>query len=216
MSNILGIDVGTNSLGWAILDPSQKKFTDAGVVVFQQGIPEEKGREAERSPAAERRAFRAARRLKFRRRLRKYHTLKVLIANQMCPLSMNELQNWIRNGKFPIDNRQFISWLGSTKESNPYYFRAKAAEKKLPPLELGRAFYHLAIRRGFRSSRKESSNEKEVTGFKKEINQLTEILQKNRCTLGQYFYELFRNSEKIRKVNRCGRKEHYEPEFDKK
>ncbi len=215
MSNILGLDVGTNSLGWAILDPSQKKFTDAGVVVFQQGIPEEKGREAERSPAAERRAFRAARRLKFRRRLRKYHTLKVLIANQMCPLSMDELQNWIRNGKFPIDNRQFISWLGSTKESNPYYFRAKAAEKKLPPLELGRAFYHLAIRRGFRSSRKESSNEKEVTGFKKEINQLTEILQKNRCTLGQYFYELFRNSEKIRKVNRCGRKEHYEPEFDK-
>ncbi len=137
MSNILGLDVGTNSLGWAILDPSQKKFTDAGVVVFQQGIPEEKGREAERSPAAERRAFRAARRLKFRRRLRKYHTLKVLIANQMCPLSMDELQNWIRNGKFPIDNRQFISWLGSTKESNPYYFRAKAAEKKTATAGIG-------------------------------------------------------------------------------
>ena len=65
MSRILGLDVGTNSLGWAILDPFQKKFTDAGVVVFQQGIPDEKGREAERSPAAERRAFRAARRLKF-------------------------------------------------------------------------------------------------------------------------------------------------------
>lgn len=217
MSRILGLDVGTNSLGWAILDPFQKRFTDAGVVVFQQGIPDEKGREAERSPAAERRAFRAARRLKFRRRLRKYHTLKVLIANQMCPLTMAELQNWIRNGKFPIENRNFISWLGSTKENNPYYFRAKAAERKLPPLELGRAFYHLAIRRGFRSSRKESSssNEKELTNFKKEINQLTEILQKKQCTLGQYFYELFQRSEKIRKVNRCGRKEHYEPEFEK-
>ena len=195
MSRILGLDVGTNSLGWAILDPFQKRFTDAGVVVFQQGIPDEKGREAERSPAAERRAFRAARRLKFRRRLRKYHTLKVLIANQMCPLTMAELQNWIRNGKFPIENRNFISWLGSTKENNPYYFRAKAAERKLPPLELGRAFYHLAIRRGFRSSRKESSssNEKELTNFKKEINQLTEILQKKQCTLGQYFYELFQS-----------------------
>ena len=189
MSRILGLDVGTNSLGWAILDPFQKKFTDAGVVVFQQGIPDEKGREAERSPAAERRAFRAARRLKFRRRLRKYHTLKVLIANQMCPLTMAELQNWIRNGKFPIENRNFIAWLGSTKEDNPYYFRAKAAERKLPPQELGRAFYHLAIRRGFKSSRKESSssNEKELTNFKKEINQLTEILQRKQCTLGQYF-----------------------------
>ena len=106
---------------------------------------------------------------------------------------------------------------GSAARKNPIpiTFVQRLPKKKLPPLELGRAFYHLAIRRGFRSSRKESSNEKEVTGFKKEINQLTEILQKNRCTLGQYFYELFRNSEKIRKVNRCGRKEHYEPEFDK-
>ena len=217
MSRILGLDIGTNSLGWAILDPFLKRFTDAGVVIFQQGIPDEKGREAEHSPAAERRKFRAARRLKYRRRLRKYHTLKVLIENQMCPLTIPELQNWIRNGKFPIENREFITWLSSTKEDNPYYFRAKAAERKLPPLELGRAFYHLAIRRGFRSSRKESSssNDKELTNFKKEINQLTEILQRKQCTFGQYFYELFQKSEKIRKVNRCGRKEHYEPEFDK-
>ena len=217
MSRILGLDVGTNSLGCAILDPFQKMFIDTGVVVFQQGIPEEKGREAECSPAAERRKFRAARRLKYRRRLRKYHTLKVLIENQMCPLTIPELQNWIRNGKFPIENREFIAWLSSTKEDNPYYFRAKAAERKLPPLELGRAFYHLAIRRGFRSSRKETSgsNEKELTSFKQEINRLTEILQRKQCTLGQYFYELFQKSEKIRKVNRCGRKEHYEPEFDK-
>ena len=36
MSRILGLDVGTNSLGWAILDPFQKVFVDTGVVVFQQ------------------------------------------------------------------------------------------------------------------------------------------------------------------------------------
>ncbi len=218
MSKILGLDVGTNSLGWAILDPAEQIFTDAGVVVFQQGIPDEKGVEAESSPAADRRIWRAARRLKFRRRLRKYHTLKLLIANRMCPLTMPELQNWIKNGKFPIENNEFISWLGSTKESNPYYFRAKAAEEKLPPLELGRAFYHLAIRRGFKSSRKDASaasNENDLSDFKEAICNLTEILQKKQCTLGQYFYELFQKSEKIRKVNRCGRKEHYEPEFEK-
>ena len=124
MSKILGLDVGTNSLGWAILEPEKESFTDAGAVVFQQGIPEEKGVEAEHSPAADRRIQRAGRRLRFRRRLRKYHTLKLLIANRMCPLTMPELQNWIKNGKFPIENKEFISWLGSTKESNPYYFRA--------------------------------------------------------------------------------------------
>ena len=47
MSRILGLDVGTNSLGWAILDPFQKMFIETGLVVFQQGNPEEKGREAE-------------------------------------------------------------------------------------------------------------------------------------------------------------------------
>ena len=200
MGKILGLDVGTNSLGWAILDPVQQKFSNAGVIVFQQGIPEEKGVEAECSPAAERRIIRAGRRLKFRRRLRKYHTLKLLIENKMCPLTMPELQNWIRNGKFPIENKEFIQWLGSTKEANPYFFRAKAAETKLPPLELGRAFYHLAIRRGFKSSRKDasSSNEKELTSFKQEICNLTRILQEKQCTLGQYFYELFQKSETFR------------------
>ena len=216
LSKILGIDVGTNSLGWAILDPLEKRFTDAGVIVFQQGIPNEKGTKAELSPAAERQNFRAMRRLKFRRRLRKYHVLKILIENHMCPLSMPELQNWIRKGVFPIGNRDFIAWLGSTKEANPYYFRAKAAERKLPPMELGRAFYHLAIRRGFKSSRKDAddSGDKDLSEFKKGISSLSEALRNRQCTLGQYFYELFRSNQKIRKVNRCGRVEHYEPEFE--
>ncbi len=212
----LGLDIGTNSLGWAILDSDQQKFTHSGVVIFQQGIPEEKGIEAEKSPAAERQTFRSARRLKYRRRLRKYHTLKILIEHGMCPLTLPELQDWIRRGIFPIENKAFINWIGSTKEANPYYFRAKAAEEKLPPMELGRAFYHLAIRRGFKSSRKDADAEKDETSeFKKGISDLTAILEKEQCTLGQYFYRLFQKNEKIRRDHRCGRKEHYEPEFRK-
>ncbi len=212
---ILGLDIGTNSLGWAILEPVEQKIIDSGVVIFQQGIPEEKGVESDQSPAAERRTFRAARRLKYRRRLRKYHTLKILIENDMCPLTLNELQNWIRRGKFPIENQEFIKWLGSTKEANPYYFRAKAAEEKLPSMELGRAFYHLAIRRGFNSRKDADTDTKESSDFKKDISILTAELEKEQCTLGQYFYRLFQKNEKIRRDHRCGRQEHYEPEFRK-
>lgn len=43
MSRILGLDVGTNSLGWAILDPFQKRFTDAGVVVFSRVFQMKRG-----------------------------------------------------------------------------------------------------------------------------------------------------------------------------
>ena len=118
MQKELGIDLGTNSLGWGIVESNTVK--DCGVLVFEQGIPQEKGREAALSPAAERTAFRAARRLKFRRRLRKYHTLKILIEQGMCPLALEELNRWIRQGVFPRGNENFIHWLNSTKERNPY------------------------------------------------------------------------------------------------
>lgn len=214
MGRTLGLDLGTNSLGWAVLNDCT--IEDAGVIVFEQGIPLEKGVEAANSPAAERRLARAARRLKFRRRLRKYHTLKILLENGMCPLTLSELKNWIRNGNFPIDNKDFISWLTSTRESNPYYFRAKAATEKIPPMELGRAFFHIAIRRGFKSSRKDQSNaenEKELGVLKSNILHVTTELKKRGLTLGQYLYELFQQDKKIRREIRTSRTEHYEPEF---
>ncbi len=215
MKRVLGIDLGTNSLGWAIIEDN--KIFDCGVLIFDQGIPLVKGIEAANSPAAERTAFRAARRLKYRRRLRKYHTLKILLENGMCPLTISELQNWIRQGKFPISNKDFIDWLKSTKESNPYYFRAKAATAKVTPLELGRAFFHIAIRRGFKSSKKDQNgtNAKETSELKNKIKELDGKLLLTGQTLGQYLYELVKKDFKIRDVIKCGRVEHYIPEFEK-
>ena len=210
----LGIDLGTNSLGWAILEDDAVK--NCGVLIFEQGIPAEKGVEAPQSPAAERTGFRAARRLKFRRRLRKYHVLKLLIENQMCPLTLPELKNWIISGRFPIGNRDFIAWLNSTREGNPYYFRAKAAEGKVPLPELGRALFHMAIRRGFKSSRKDQdSDEKETGELKSKIAELKVVLDRSGQTLGQHLYEKFRQNVRIRSEIRCGREEHYIPEFNR-
>ena len=214
MKKCLGIDMGTNSLGWGIVQSNEIK--DCGVLIFDQGIPVEKGVEAAQSPAAERTAFRAARRLKFRRRLRKYHTLKLLIEHGMCPLTLPELQAWIRKGSFPIKNPAFINWLNSTKESNPYYFRAQAVVRPLPPMELGRALFHIAIRRGFKSSKKDqSSNDKETGELKQQISALKKLLDERNITLGQYLYEMFSRDAKIRGKEKCGRVEHYIPEFNK-
>ena len=73
----LGIDLGSNSLGWAIL--SDSRIEDCGVVVFEEGISRTKGVDTLETPAAKRRKYRMARRLKFRRRLRKMHVLKILV-----------------------------------------------------------------------------------------------------------------------------------------
>ncbi|HSH53296.1 MAG TPA: hypothetical protein VK982_16335, partial [Bacteroidales bacterium] len=71
MTKILGLDLGTNSIGWAVVETNKnKKFglLHKGVHIFQEGVKIEKGIES--SKAEERTRFRSARRLKFRRKLR--------------------------------------------------------------------------------------------------------------------------------------------------
>ena len=38
MSRNLGLDLGTNSIGWALLDTEKHKVIDAGVRIFQEGV----------------------------------------------------------------------------------------------------------------------------------------------------------------------------------
>lgn len=217
----LGIDLGSNSLGWAILEDG--KINDQGVLIFDEGIIRAKGVDSLETPAAQRRRHRMERRLKFRRKLRKMHVLKILIENEMCPLSMDEWNELRKFGTVP-KNQAFIEWLKSVPSTeiihvNPYYARAMAAKEKINSFLLGRALYHLAQRRGFKSSRKDQMEEKggedkHQGGVKRGIAELTRELEKRNCTLGQYFYELNQTGEKIR--NRyTGRVEHYQKEFEK-
>ena len=93
---ILGLDTGSNSLGWAIVDHEDDghyTLIDKGVLVFQEGVKIEKGIES--SKASERTGHRALRRQYFRRRLRKIEVLKALIKHQLCPaLSEEDLKMW--------------------------------------------------------------------------------------------------------------------------
>ncbi|OFX44343.1 MAG: hypothetical protein A2X13_02140 [Bacteroidetes bacterium GWC2_33_15] len=222
MKKILGLDLGTNSIGWAVVETEDnKKFEllDKGVRIFQEGVKIEKGIES--SKAAERTGYRSARRIKFRRRLRKIETLKVLIENNMCPLSMDELIVWKENKNNYPKNKIFYNWL-KTKDPkegtngtyiNPYYFRTEAIKRKLENTnDVGRALYHLAQRRGFKSNRLESTDEKSRGIVKTEINKLSSEL--NGRYLGEYFYELYLKGEKIRKRH-ISREEHYLNEFKK-
>ena len=162
MAKILGLDLGTNSIGWAIVDKDASEFSlvDKGVRIFSEGVKSEKGIESSR--AAERTAFRSARKIKFRRKLRKYETLKVLSKNGMCPLSIEEVEEWRNSGfkEYPL-NPEFLKWLRTDEEENinPYVFRDRASKQKVPLFELGRALYHIAQRRGFLSNRLDQSAE---------------------------------------------------------
>lgn len=51
MTKILGIDTGTNSLGWAIVEKQTDGYhlLDKGVNIFQEGVKIEKGKEASKA-----------------------------------------------------------------------------------------------------------------------------------------------------------------------
>ena len=207
---VLGLDIGTNSIGWGIVDERNHKIENCGVYIFPEGVKIEKGNES--SKAAERTSLCSARRLKFRRNLRKYETLKVLIKNNMCPLSLEELEKWHKEKIYP-KTKAFINWYRTDENANwePYFLRKKCVEEQCENYEIGRALYHIAQRRGFLSNRKESTEE--VDGkVSSEIEEISK--EKGDKTLGQYFYELKKSGEKVR-GRYTSRKVHYEEEFNK-
>ena len=216
MTKILGLDLGTNSLGWAVVENDREdnietfKLKDKGVIIFSEGVKLEKGSEISR--AAERTAFRGARRLKFRRKLRKYETLLVLSENEMCPLTKEEVIAWKKSNfkKYPT-NETFLNWLKTDddKQKHPYYFRDKASRKKINKLELGRAFYHLAQRRGFLSNRLDQSD-KGVVEMHKPI--LLDILEDSKTiteltlAINNYFENIEIANKKKKDLDAGGQK----------
>lgn len=221
---ILGIDTGTNSIGWSIVEYDsevlENKYTliDKGVNIFQEGVKIEKGIES--SKAAEKTGHKHQRVGYWRRKIRKIKLLKLLIENNLCPpLSFEDLKKWRTKKEYPLDEN-FMNWqrTDDNENKNPYYYRNLCLSEKLDLSDItnrykvGRAIYHLNQRRGFLSNRKEEAKASEGV-VKDDINSLTKSIQDNGMEyLGQYFYKLYQNHEKIRSKY-TSRIEHYEKEL---
>jgi len=177
MSKILGLDLGTNSIGWAIRDPSEpdNQIVDKGVLTFEKGVGE--GKSGEFPLVQKRTESRSKRRNYQAEKYRKWSLLLALIEYRMCPLTLPELDEWRKYTKgsprkYP-QSESFVQWLrydfdrdgkadfeslGFDKGENHYLFRMLAASEKKEhqaiftgnPFVLGRVLYHMVQRRGFR------------------------------------------------------------------
>jgi CRISPR-associated endonuclease Csn1 len=186
MSKILGLDLGTNSIGWSLRNTElpNNQTEKVGVITFNKGVGNSKT--GEYSYAAERTKKRSTRRLYQSRKYRLWATLEVLIKEDYCPLSIDGLNKWRyyskaesqknKNGGrvYPKNEVHFEQWIkmdfdkdGKPDYKSPYQLRRSLTEKKLDfskeadRYKLGRALYHIAQRRGFKSSRKGSDDVKE-------------------------------------------------------
>lgn len=165
---VLGIDIGTNSIGWALLDDEEKRLIATGVRVFPEGVDRtQQGGELSKNET--RRIARGTRRQTRRRRERK-RAVRVALTNA---------------GLFPEDEQQVTELL----KTDPYELRQKGLRHKLTLHEFGRALYSLSQRRGFKSNSKTDRKEQKATeGLLAEINQLqSEIESDGHKTLGEHF-----------------------------
>lgn len=204
MAKTLGLDLGTNSIGWAIRNtiPNNElknQIEKFGVVIFEKGVGE--GKSGEFSFAAERTKKRSSRRLYQARKYRLWKTLEVLIEHGYCPLSLEGLNRWRKYDKakalkgdggraYPVEDKLFDAWVkldfnndGKPDYTSPYQLRSELVETKLDLAEpinrfkIGRAFYHIAQRRGFKSSRKDADADDsgERQDAKSEVKKETEF-----------------------------------------
>ena len=186
MALIFGLDIGTTSIGFAVIDHDPERGTGAirrmGVRIFPEA------RDPKGAPFnQERRAARMRRRQLRRRRERRRLLGDILIEAGLLPA------------------RDSAEWRCLMQRTDPYRLRQRAAAgEALTAHELGRALYHLAQRRHFRgrdldevaddtveSERRtkqteDDADEKKATSARKQTEQALERANK---TLGAWLAE---------------------------
>ncbi len=143
MKYVLGLDLGTHSAGWAVVEIDEGgnpvALKDAGVRIFE--APVEPRTKLPKNAA--RRTARQHRKQLARKKQRRLLLLSILQANGLLPSDPIELEALLLNDE----------------TLNPYHLRAQGLDSQLAAHEFGRVLFHLNQRRGFKSNRKTSFGE---------------------------------------------------------
>ncbi len=196
VKKVLGLDLGSNSLGWALLeetDGSASGIIDIGSRIFTKAVedlvPTPKN--------VKRRDMRLGRRVIQRRSRRKQRMLNYLVALKLLP---SELQG-------DTQPEIILNELG-----DPYELRAKGLDSQLTAYEFGRILLHFVARRGFLSTKKQvagdliddpdtivflselddkPTKDKDEGAFKADIGEVRAAINESGArTLGEYLYKL--------------------------
>lgn len=152
MSLVLGLDLGSNSVGWALIDEADGKLIAMGSRVFPEGVDRDQTG-SEHPKNEQRRIARGMRRQIARRSRRKGVLRRALVECGLLPSESEQQRD--------LDSL------------DPYDLRRRALEQKLTPHEIGRLLVHLNQRRGFLSNRKaDRARAKENSEMLAEISEL--------------------------------------------
>jgi CRISPR-associated endonuclease Csn1 len=183
MKRILGLDLGTTSIGWALVDEAENtnetsKIIKLGVRVNPLTVDEqtnfEKGRPI--TTNADRTSKRAARRNLQRFKLRRENLIAILTEHKI------------------ISKNTFLTEIGENSTHETLYLRAKAASEKVEKEEFARVLFAINKKRGYKSSRK-AKNEEE--GSLIDGMAIAKEMYDNNLTVGQYVFNLLEKNKKF-------------------
>jgi|GEM_PF-1072230 len=179
MKHTIGLDVGTNSIGWVLL--KENEIIDKGVNIFPIGTNLIKGVQEE-TKNHQRGGYRRAKRNLFRYKLRRKELRKQLNELGMLP-------NFAKLNKIKDEYQA----------SELYQLRSEALYKQIPIDEIGRIFLLINKHRGFKSNSKILSEKTDEEGVVKDgISQLKEFMKKhNARTVGEYFHKMYIKAKEL-------------------
>ena len=195
----LGLDLGTNSIGWAAVKLNEN---DEPCGVFDMGVrifPDGRDPQSQTSNAVARRTARGQRRRRDRYLKRRGDLMRALAEFGLMPSDTGE-----RNALEALD---------------PYALRVLALDQPLQPFELGRTLFHLNQRRGFKSNRKaEGGDDPEKTKLTERIGELRRSIEESGArTLGEFLAQRHKKRETVRARPEVGLypdRAMYQAEFD--
>ncbi|MFI3296688.1 MAG: type II CRISPR RNA-guided endonuclease Cas9 [bacterium] len=185
MKKILGLDLGTNSIGWAVVNEAETPEERASIIKLGVRVNPLTADEKKFFSTGKGISVNAARTLKhgqrlnlFRYKLRRKILIESLIENNI------------------ITNKTLLAEVGNNTTYETYKIRAKSASEMISLEEFARVLLMINKKRGYKSSRKTKSSETE-TGQIIDGKDIAVHLQVNNVTPGEYAYSLLLKSEKI-------------------
>lgn len=191
-STLFSFDLGSNSIGWAVLGLDAKgvpvRIVDAGTRIFSDG----RDAKSKAPNSVARREARQQARMRDRYLWRRKATLRTLVEFGLLPADRG-LQDILlaeTSDKSPRSGQQ---------ASDPYSLRARALDEPLPPAYIGRCLFQLSQRRGFKSNRKADKASDETGVIAKGISSLRAVIASDRArTYGEWLANRRKNGLPVR------------------
>lgn len=204
MKRVLGLDLGSSSIGWAVIEEHSKEVVsdaepiikDKIIAIGSRIIPltTDESTQFSKGQALSKNADRTAKRTQ-RKGYDRYQLRRALLLGKLKQLGMY-------NGS-PLKCSTLELW----------GLRAKAVTEKLSLLELGRVLCHINQKRGYRTAKSDFGDKKLGAHVEQIVERYRELHEQNK-TIGQFMHEGLMADPAFRCKDRIYPRVAYEEEYD--